>query len=336
MPTTARHRHPLRRIVYAVAFVLLAGASAGAAQAAGERWRQQWPNTDFDNTSIDLADIFSGGPPRDGIPSIDDPQFKPVAEIDDLPDREPVIGVSINGDTRAYPLRILMWHEIVNDVIGGVPVAVTFCPLCNAAVVFDRRVDGRVLEFGTTGNLRFSDLVMYDRETESWWQQFLGEAIVGEMTGATLDFLPSRLESFANFRERAPDGLVQVPSPLSFRRYGNNPYAGYDSLSSPFLYNGELPDHIAPLARVVTVGEEAWSLKLVRERKRIETGDIVITWEPGQASAMDTAVIAEGFDVGNVIVQRKRADGSLEDVVYGVDFAFAFHAFRPNAPIYTE
>ncbi len=330
---------PLR---YATTLVLLvtvgAFAVGAAAQASPEDWKREWPNTDFTKASVDFGEIFSGfagGTGKDRIPSIDAPKFEPVAEVD-LPDREPVVGLAIGDDIRAYPLRILTWHEIVNDVVGGVPIAVTFCPLCNAAVVFDRRVDGRTLEFGTTGKLRNSDLVMYDRETESWWQQFLGEAIVGAMTGKRLEFLPARIESYARFRDRAPDGKVLVPSFFSMRRYGKNPYEGYDSLSQPFLYRGELPDGIAPLARVVTVGKEAWALSLVRERKRITKGDIVITWEPGQASALDTEIIAEGFDVGNVVVQRPKASGELEDIVYGVDFAFAFHAFYPDAPIHTE
>ena len=317
------------------ALLVLAIHGASAQSAPGFWWKIQWPKTDFGKTSVDLGEIHSGGPPKDGIPSIDDPAFKPVDEVT-LPDREPVIGLQIGDDVRAYPLRVLMWHEIVNDVVGGVPVVVTFCPLCNAAMVFDRTVAGRVLDFGTTGNLRYSDLVMYDRQTESWWQQFLGEAIVGEMTGARLKFLPARIESFARFRARAPQGKVLVPNRPGLRRYGRNPYAGYDGLARPFMYGGDMPVGIAPLERVVTVGDEAWSLALVRERKMIEKDDIVIRWEPGQASALDTSVIAEGFDVGNVTVQRKNAGGDLEDVPYGVDFAFAFHAFRPDAPIYTE
>ena len=330
---------PLRYATTLATLVTIGAFAVGAAaQASPEDWKREWPNTDFTKASVDFGEIFSGfagGTGKDRIPSIDAPKFEPVAEVD-LPDREPVVGLAIGDDIRAYPLRILTWHEIVNDVVGGVPIAVTFCPLCNAAVVFDRRVDGRTLEFGTTGKLRNSDLVMYDRETESWWQQFLGEAIVGAMTGKRLEFLPARIESYARFRDRAPDGKVLVPSFFSMRRYGKNPYEGYDSLSQPFLYRGELPDGIAPLARVVTVGKEAWALSLVRERKRITTGDIVITWEPGQASALDTEIIAEGFDVGNVVVQRLKASGELEDIVYGVDFAFAFHAFYPDAPIHTE
>jgi len=325
----------LRPSLLALALIGSGVAPTLASPGDDKGWSTEWPRTDFAKTSVDLDEILSGGPPKDGIPAIDDPAFEPVAKVD-IPDREPVIAFGLEGDMRAYPLRVLMWHEIVNDVVAGVPVAVTFCPLCNAAVVFDRRVDSQVLDFGTTGKLRNSDLVMYDRQTESWWQQFLGEAIVGAMTGTKLRVLPARIESMAKFRDRGPDGKVLVPSSWSLRRYGDNPYAGYDSLSQPWLYRGKLPTNIAPLARVVTVGKEAWALDLVRARGTITKGDLVITWEPGQASALDSSVIANGADVGNVVVQRRTADGGLEDIVYGVDFAFAFYAFYPEAPIHTE
>ncbi len=145
-------------------------------------WQLQWPNTDFDKSSIDYSEIMSGGPPKDGIPSIDKPEFVSVermVEAKVLAGTEPVVSFAIDGDSRAYPLRILIWHEIVNDTVGGVPVTVTYCPLCNSAIAFDRRVGDRVLDFGTTGKLRNSDLVMYDRQTESWWQQLMGQDIVG-------------------------------------------------------------------------------------------------------------------------------------------------------------
>ena len=180
---------------------------------------------------------------------------------------------------------------------------------------------------------------MYDRQTESWWQQFLGEAIVGELTGKMLRMIPSRLESFARFRERAPDGQVLVPNDPGKRRYGANPYASYDSSARPFMYRGPEPQGIAPLARVVTVesasgGREAWSLDVLREKRRIESdAGLVITWEPGQNSALDSSRISDGVDVGNVVVQRQ-TDNGLVDVVYGVDFAFAFHAFYPDSPIH--
>ena len=320
----------MREAVFALVFWMVAAAPLAAEP---PHWRQEWPDTDFGEHSVPLDEIISGGPPKDGIPSIDDPEFVPVAEAT-LPDNEPVIGLLVNGDARAYPLRILIWHEIVNDTVGGVPVAVTYCPLCNTGLVFDRRVGDRVLEFGTTGKLRNSDLVMYDRTTESWWQQFLGEAIVGELTGTQLVMLPARLESFANFQERAPDGRVQVPA-SGARAYGANPYAGYDSALAPFLYHGLLPDEIPPLARVVRVGHEAWSLDLVRKKAPFEVGELRFTWEPGQASALDASVIAAGVDVGNVLVERRTAQG-WEDAVYSVDFAFAFHAFFPEGVIHTE
>ena len=324
----------VRRISAALfAFGLLGVASASANPAA---WQREWPRTDFSKTAVDYSEILSGGPPKDGIPSIDEPEFKAIAEVDHLGDMEPVIGVVINGDARAYPLQVLIWHEIVNDTVGGVPVSVTFCPLCNTGLVFDRRLGGRVLDFGTTGKLRNSDLVMYDRQTESWWQQFLGEAIVGELTGARLTLVPVRLESFARFRARAPAGQVLVPS-RPVRSYGRNPYVSYDSRSRPYgFFRGDLPTEIAPLARVVTIGDEAWSLEALREKRMIEAGGLILTWEPGQNSALDSSRIAKGMDVGNVIVQRRAASGKLEDAPYSVDFAFAFRAFHPKGVIHVR
>ena len=313
-------------------FVLVLGL-AGTAAANPGFWRFQWPDTDFTQHSVDLSEIMGGGPPKDGIPSIDDPVFKAVSEMTDLAPKEPVIGLVINGDARAYPLRILTWHEIVNDEVGGVPVAVTYCPLCNSAIVFDRRVAGEATTFGTTGKLRNSDMVMYDRATESWWQQFLGEAIVGVRTGTKLEMLPARLESWARFRERNPGGKVLVPNNPDMRSYGLNPYAGYDSAPRPYFPVGPLPEGIPALARVVKVGTDAWTLESLQERERIEFEDLILTWEAGQNSALDSRKISEGRDVGNVLVQRKTDDG-LRDEVYDVTFAFVFNAFHPDGTLH--
>jgi hypothetical protein len=249
--------------------------------------------------------------------------------------------LSIGDDARAYPLRVLIWHEIANDTLWGTPVTVTYCPLCNAALVFERIADGRVLDFGTTGMLRYSDLVMYDRQTESWWQQFTGEGIVGAMTGQRLRLIPSRLESFDRFRHLFPDGQVLVPNDPNARNYGRNPYAGYDATGQrPFLYDGTLPEGIEPMERVVAVEtapgrHEAWALALLRRKGTVKSSDLLIQWQPGQASALDNVSIGKGRDVGNIIVQRQLAD-RLADVPYDVTFAFAFHAFRPNSPIYKD
>jgi len=198
-------------------------------------WQKEWPNTDFSKSSVPFAEIISGGPGKDGIPSIDKPKFKPINDIDNITETEPVMSLSINGDNRAYPLRIMIYHEIVNDIVGGVPVVVSYCPLCNSSIVFERQFEGKLLEFGTTGKLRHSDLVMYDRLTESWWQQFSGKAIVGKLNGKKLKIIPSRLESFALFKKRYPDGKVLVPGFSLTRAYGRNPYVGYDSSERPFF-----------------------------------------------------------------------------------------------------
>jgi hypothetical protein len=297
-------------------------------------WKKEWPKTDFSKHSIPLDEIMSGGPPKDGIPSLDDPKFKPVSEIKNLAETEPVITLDYKGDVRAYPVRILMFHEIVNDTVAKEPVLITYCPLCNTAIVFKRVVEGKATEFGTTGNLRHSDLLMYDRLTESWWQQFTGKAIVGEMMGTELEFLPSRLEAFSMFKKRYPKGKVLIASSTE-RPYGKNPYVGYDRSKFPMLYQGKYEGNLPPLARVVAVKNKAWSMALLREKKKIVEGDLTLTWSKGQNSALDAQDISKGRDVGNVVVQRKTSQG-YEDVVHVVTFAFAFKAFHPHSKIIGE
>ena len=221
----------------------------------------------LEKTTIDdWSEIMSGGPPKDGIPAIDDPEFVRAGDKRGIKGVEPVITVEIDGaEPRAYPIRYLMFHEIVNDSVGGVPVAVTYCPLCNSGMTFDRRVKGRVLSFGVSGKLRNSDMVMYDRQTQSWWQQAVGRGIVGKMTGVKLRQVPTWMESWDQFRARNPQGLVMA-EPAFRRSYGRNPYAGYDTNQRPFLYNGENPPHgISPVARVVRVGDRAWPLTRIRD-----------------------------------------------------------------------
>jgi hypothetical protein len=265
-------------------------------------------NTNWNKHTIEYDELLSGGPPRDGIPSIDDPTF---VEPDDaaswLADNEPVIALEVDGDARAYPLQILTWHEIVNDTIADVPVIVTFCPLCNSAITFDRRVGEQVYEFGTSGLLRNSDLVMYDRTTESLWQQLTGEAIVGDQTGSQLDFVASSIVSFADFRQAYPEGIVLSRDTGFQRDYGRNPYAGYDSMgNSPFLFDGEDDDRLPAMERVVTVALEgvdvAYPLSLLSEVGAIndtQNGqDLVVLHTAGTSSALGASRIAEADDVG--------------------------------------
>ena len=303
----------MTRLLAALALVL----TATAALAQPEAGRREWPNTDFSRSAVDFAEIVSGGPPKDRIPVIEAPRFRPARDETRLDPRESRMSYAPGrAPARAYPIRYLMWHEIVNDVVAAVPIAVTYCPLCNSGMAFDARIDGVRHTFGVGGKLRFSDMVMYDRPTESWWQQAIGEGIVGRYTGRMLTALPARLESWQAFREAHPDGFV-MDAPDWRRAYGRNPSIGYDSLRRPFLYSGEAPPHgIPPLARVVRLREE-W---------RIEEAGVTLEWRSGQVSALDSGTIAGVREVGYVLGRDARG----RDVPYDLPFAFAFHASYPK------
>ncbi len=218
-------------------------------------WKQEWPRTDFARRSVPLQEIQSGGPPKDGIPAIDRPRFESVAAAARWLDaREPVIALALSGEAKAYPLSILIWHEIVNDRLRETPITVTFCPLCNASIVFERRVEGAEVDFGTTGKLRYSDLVMYDRQSETWWQQFTGAGIVGRHAGVALRKLESQIVAFEDFGAAWPEGRVLSRATGFERPYGRNPYAGYDDVDqSPFLLTTVPDDRLPPMERVLSV-----------------------------------------------------------------------------------
>ncbi len=313
----------LKRIALALGLSLV----MGTASASPEFWQHEWPKTDFEKTTVEnWVEIMSGGPPKDGIPALSNPKFRKASTETRIGGTEPVITVEINGDARAYPVRYLTWHEIANDVVGGVPVAVTFCPLCNSGITFDRRVKQGTLTFGVSGKLRNSDMLMYDRETETWWQQAIGEAIVGDLLGTELVQLPTWMESWDEFVARNPEGLV-MEEPDFARQYGRNPYVSYDSSTKPFLYSGENPPHGIPaLERVVRVGDRAWPLTRLSKLGAVTENGVSLIWKAGQASALDGRSIAKSRDVGGVRV--KDAQGG--DLPHDVMFAFAFHAFWPD------
>lgn len=228
----------------------------------------------------------------------------------------------IGDDIRAYPIQILMWHEIVNDTVGDTAVSVTFCPLCNTAIAFDRTLDEQVLDFGTTGRLRYLNMVMYDLQTETWWQQATGEAIVGEHTGRQLVFLPTSLISWEDFKTAHPDGRVLSRETGFDRDYGRNPYAGYDDINRPpfALPNGpEAPDILPPMARVLTIemGDEAvaYPYAVLQEvhvvNDTVDEKDLVVFWDSGTASALDANIIADGRDVGAVNAFSRELDGQV-------------------------
>jgi hypothetical protein len=266
---------------------------------------------------------------RDAIPSIDDPKFIPPEQAGWLADREPVVSMEIDGDARAYPVQIMTWHEVVNDVVAGMPVAVTFCPLCNSAVAYDRRVDGRTLEFGTSGMLYRSALVMYDRQTESLWSHFEGLAVRGPLTGTRLEFIPVQMLSFDQWRREYPDGRVLSRHTEVEREYGQNPYEFYDSNDAPLreFFIGGWDRRLPALARVVGVslGETAtaYPYRMLASgggpgiaTDVVDGQRIVVLWQPGVASALDDPTIAEGRDVGTSGVFFPQAAG--RDLSFGV------------------
>ena len=321
VPLPASMRPPVSTLATAFA---LAAAVLLAAIAAPSRAQApptgEFPKTDFDNRIVDLSEIMSGGPPRDGIPAVDEPRYVPVADADEwLEPDEPVIAVEIDGEARAYPLQILIWHEIANDTLGGTPIAVTFCPLCNSAIVFDRRLDGEVLDFGTTGRLRLSDLVMYDRQTETWWQQLIGTALIGEHAGRTLIRLPATIVSWRDFRTAFADATVLSRETGHSRPYGSNPYAGYDSSTQPFLFQDTPDPRLPAMERVLHVAaggaERIYPFGAFTDEPVIndEVGGepVVVMSRTGTLSVLDEPRIADSRRIPSAAAYSRRLDDRI-------------------------
>lgn len=290
-----------------------------------------WPNTDFSRAAVDPREVVRGCPGRDCLPPLDaegavsipapqggQARFAPAASLS-YADRMPVAAVTVDGITKGYPLHILTWHEVVNDRFGDRPVAVTYCPLCNTALAFDRRAGGRVLDFGVSGNLRHSDLILWDRQTESWWQQATGEAIAGELAGAVLTPLPALIVSWGEFR-RAHPGAPALTEATGFdRAYGINPYEFYDALAQPFLFQGTPDPRLPALERVVGLDRAGAGLAVpfsaLEQVKvaNVEAGGApaAVFWAPGTASALDQREIAASRDVGAAAAYDARLDGRV-------------------------
>ena len=231
--------------------------------------------------SIPLDEILSGGPGKDGIPSIDEPVFESARASRFLDDADPGIGLFVGGEARFYPYRILVWHEIVNDTIQGKPVLVTYCPLCATGIVFDRTVDGRAEEFGVSGRLWQSNLLMYNRASsaadESLWSQVLGEAVVGAHTGKTLAVIPSDIMRWGEWKRVYPETLVLTTKTGASRDYARDPYGDYYS-SESILFGSQFRDerlHPKALVHGIRVGEtyKAYPITALPEGTFIDTVD---------------------------------------------------------------
>lgn len=290
--------------------------------------------TDFSQRTVPLGE-FATGAFKEAIAAIDRPRFARALETTFLGPAEAVVELELGAGARAYPVQILIWHEVVNDRIGGVPVAVTYCPLCNTAVTFDRRVRGRELTFGVSGKLRNANLVMLDRETESWWQQFGGAALVGRYAGARLRRLPARVVAWGDFRRRHPDGLVLQRPRVGDERYGVNPYPYYDTAWAPpgFDYANAHDRRLQPKERVVFVerGGESAAVPLstlrVRGQVRVRVGGhrLVIRRAGEAASPLHEVGVARGRRIPTAVVLENG-----RPVPFDTPFWFAVAAFRPG------
>jgi len=276
--------------------------------------------------SVPLSSIISGGPPKDGIPSIDRPRFVSIEEANEyLNDAGLGISVSVDDRHRFYPNQILVWHEIVNDMIGEQPVLVTYCPLCGTGLVFDPTVLGKATEFGTSGKLWNSNLVMYDRRTGSYWSQVLGEAIVGKMTGTVLEYLPHDNLLYADWKKLHPDGEVLSRETGFIRNYKVDPYGGYYESRNVFfpLDNESEEFHPKEITYGIQIDESFKAYTLIELQKADADFDDELAGIPLKIS----------FDKELRIIDIRRTDNG-EEVIPSYGFWFSWFSIHPKTEIY--
>ncbi len=285
---------------------------------------REFPKTKFAISTVPFSEVISGGPPRDGIPAIREPRFEPVSVADDwLGNREMVFvidGAPYGSDeVHIYPVQIFIYHEIVNDIFNDTNIAVTYCPLCNSALAFRAQTeDGQQLTLGVSGRLRYSNMIMFDDQNETWWQQATGEAIVGDLVGQSLPIVPLVTLSWAEAKRAYPDAHVLSRQTGFNRPYGRNPYTGYDTLQHPFLYRGpEIDPSRDPFARVLVVElggkQQEYFYNELRSAgitvDRVGGTDIVIFWDDQTASPLDQGNTDEGRIVGSANAFQSGANG---------------------------
>lgn len=308
-----------RYIKIAILFLLVTTGMSCSAPASEE----QMNGFDLSNASIDRNEILSGGPGRDGIPSIDEPKFISVEEVDYLRDDDIVIGLVRGNIARAYPTRVLVWHEIVNDSIANNAVAVTYCPLCGTAMVFDRNIDGKTRTFGVSGLLYRSDVLMYDRETESLWSQLAMKAISGPAIGKKLAWLPSEQLTWKAWREKYPQGEVLSTDTGYLRNYGGEAYASYFASEKPMFpvpqTRKELRDKAWVIGIIIDGQAKAYPVDLLPSGKAIE-------------DTVGNKKIVVRYDAEQKHPQLTGSDGEMIPSV--VAFWFAWQAFYPDTGLW--
>jgi len=295
--------------------VLLSVKPVSHAQINKRDVKQSW-DTDTSNAEISLDELWILLK-RDGIPPIDEPEYLNREEaVEIFFENEPVIAINFGTVPKAYPLSILTFHEIVNDSSAEIWYTITYCPLCNSSVVFNRKLEfegsSYLLDFGTSGMLRKSNLVMWDRQTETWWQQITGEGLSGKLAGAELGMLPSQIISVKEFFQDYPEGKMLSSKTGHKRNYGTNPYEEYDNPSNvkPRLFGEAVDNRLQTMERVIHIfGSETpkiYPLSAMRTEKVIndshEGTDVVIFYQDGAVSVLDKAEISESKNIGSVTV----------------------------------
>ncbi len=268
--------------------------------------------------------LLSGGPPKDGIPSIDNPKFVSAEEANKfVRDDELVLGINLNGDKRAYPFQILVWHEIVNDIVNNNPVAVTYCPLCGTGIAYERTINNEPVEFGVSGLLYNSDLVMYDRKTDTLWDQVTGRAIIGELTGMRLKQVPIDTVTWEDWKKLHPDTKVLSRETGFIRSYGRTPYGDYDTSRSIYfpVENEDLRLHPKEVIFGVEINGR---YKAYTEEDLKKLGKIEDTFNGAN-------LIVERSESGIVTVKNKDIN---EDIIPVRSFWFAWFAFHPDTELY--
>jgi hypothetical protein len=280
---------------------------------------------DLSDTLVPSAQIHHGGPPRDGIPAIDEPKFVNVDGMNFLADDDRVLGMNRNGTAKAYPIRILNYHEIVNDKFGDEAVVVSFCPLCGTGMAFSAKVGERTHSFGVSGLLYNSDVLLYDRETESLWSQIMRKAISGRMKGTGLDQLALTHTTWRDWRERHPDTLVLSTDTGHARNYNRSPYAGYERTSKVFfpVSNKSPKYHPKELVMGLKIGEQA---KVYPFAELSKGPSVVNDRFAGQLLTIE-------FDARNR--NGRIVDQQGKEIPTTIAYWFAWIAFHPNTEVFT-
>jgi hypothetical protein len=281
---------------------------------------------DLSGSLIPSDEIHLGGPSRDGIPAIDRPRFVSARDADFLDTNHQVLGLARGGEAKAYPIAIMNWHEIVNDRLGGERVAITYCPLCGTGVAFVSRARGRDLRFGVSGLLYNSDVLLYDRETESLWSQIRRQAVTGPMKGEKLVALPLTHTTWRAWRQEHPDTWV-LSTDTGFRRdYERDPYAGYASESGLFFPVRAESRRYHPKERVLGLEIDGrFKAYPFAELSRLDGGEVRERFVGRE--------IRICFDRDSESAQAFGPEGEQIPAITG--FWFAWYAFHPETEVFT-